>query len=155
MDLGCRLAGAAAIPVTGTRPEEIVAEGRFAGTRGIPCGDPGLGASIQASDNVDSQKLELSWRRRATPGSPMTHPVPEPALPDRPELERRLHELQNFQKDLEERIAEDERPPGPLRSPLRTKRDEVLARLADLRRRRSGITWTPPAAHCARLGLCS
>ena len=58
----------------------------------------------------------------------------EAALPDRHDLELRLRELQAQAVELDNQIAADERPPGPLKSPLRSKRDQVRARLADLQR---------------------
>lgn len=57
-----------------------------------------------------------------------------PSLPDRHQLERRLQELMEQEAELDAQIAADERPPGPLKSPLRSKRDLVRARITDLQR---------------------
>jgi hypothetical protein len=60
-------------------------------------------------------------------------PAPEPSIPpDRRKLELRLQELLVHEAELSAQIVEDERPPGPLKSPLRSKQDEVRTRIADL-----------------------
>lgn len=48
-------------------------------------------------------------------------------------LENRLESLQMELMDLDHRITEDELPPGPTRSPLRSRRKTILARIADLK----------------------
>jgi len=79
--------------------------------------------------------LELEFQNDSLAETPKPIFPPPPQAPStrRRDWEERLHSLQAELEALDEAVFDDELPGGSTRSPLRTRREAILTRVADLK----------------------
>jgi len=85
--------------------------------------------------NGSSNVLELEFQNDSLAETPKPIFPPPPQAPStrRRDWEERLHSLQAELEALDEAVFDDELPGGSTRSPLRTRREAILTRVADLK----------------------